>query len=80
MAKGKITIEMEGSGPQTLEFDELRVDMSQAIYTFFDLGELAASAMAADGTIRVNLIGVNEAVRKEFHRLCSIHHHFERAE
>lgn len=80
MAKGKITIEMEGSGPQTLEFDELHLDMSQTIYRFYDRGELSPSAMAPDGTIRINIVGVNEAVREEFNRLCSMCYQIERAE
>ena len=78
MAKGKVTIELEGGESVTYEFEDMRMDMSQTLYKFFNVGELAAKEMAPDGTLRINITGTREEVRKNFDRLYSMHSFVER--
>jgi hypothetical protein len=70
MAKGKVTIEVEGSS-QTFEFEDMRVDMSQDLYKFYDMGDFSAKDMAPDGTLRINITGTREIARKNFGELRS---------
>lgn len=78
MAKGKVTIEIEGSAPVSMAFDDLCVDMSQSIYSFYEYGEYVAKVMAPDGQININITGTNREVRDAFTILCAQYPHYER--
>jgi hypothetical protein len=78
MAKGKVTIEMEGSSAAIFEFDDLHIDMNQTIHSFYKFGDLVPKEMAPDGELRINIVGVREEGRKKFQTLCGLYDHYER--
>jgi len=78
MAKGKVTIELEGGESVTYEFDDMHMSTDQTLYRFYNLGELTPEEMAPDGEIRINIKGTRVEAQKNFERLRCLYSYFER--
>jgi len=80
MAKGKVTIEMDGGSPTIFEFDDLHVDINREMYSFYEAGKLGAEEIAPNGVMRINIRGVDDKVRKNFKELHAKYFFCERTE